>query len=170
MATTLFLHSLPSTEAGLLVPSGNTAWGFGPWKIIDSSVQYDMWIRGISFQPVNIPTVDSVSEILFEIGKNNPEVTILQYPYSIKADTNANYYLNKEEQWLPEPIFVAAGTMLSVRVARDSPTSSTYSAFKLRVQAEKDISASTATPTVTFPENYKRMKSTNGIMSSIGGM
>jgi hypothetical protein len=168
MATTLLLSSLPLLQSGLQVASGSSAWAFGPWKIIDSSVQEDMYIRGISFQPTNIPTVDSVSEILFEIGRNNPEQTFIQFPYSIKADTNVGIYLNKEEQWLPEPVFVAAGTMLSVRVARDSPTSSTYQGFKLRVQAAINISASVAD--APFPENYRRVKSPDGIMSSLGGM
>jgi hypothetical protein len=139
---------------------------FGGWVIIDRSVGDDIYIYGLNLQPTNIPTADSVSEFVLEVGRGNPEQTFIQFPYSIKADTNVGIYLNGVDMWLPEPVFVRAGTILSMRIARDSPTPSTYNAGRLRylVAGNKNVSARGANP-----ENWRRTRAPDGMSSSLMG-
>lgn len=167
--TTLGLYSLPADANGLSITRVSTApaWGYSGWGIIDLSLGTDIYIYGLMFQPTFVTTADTSYELLIEVGTNTPEVTIIQMPYVFRSDTAVGFYSETTvTNWLPEPVFVKAGTMLSVRFASHiSGQTFIMGGIKLLYQAEKNIS----TPTSSL-NNYQRMKVANGMSTSIGGV
>lgn len=167
MANTDLYLSMPADAVGISLVTSSTAWTFGAWVIVDGSLGTDIKIYSIAFHPTNIPTVDTASEFVIEVGKGHPgaETTIIQIPYSIKSDTAVGIYLPDSEVVLPEPVFVQSGQTISMRVAGSVASAVTYQGVKIKYQALKNI----AVPP-PYPNNYKRFKSGNGASTSMGGV
>lgn len=128
--------SIPTAAAGLTPASAASAWGYGTWVEVVSAASNttSKYISGFSFQITNVPALDTSTEQLFEIGTgaSSAEVTKVQVPYSIRADTLANYYMtNIFNVYFPEPMVISTGTRIAVRVADSLTSAITYNGVKL---------------------------------------
>lgn len=167
MANTDLYLSMPADTDGISLVTSSTAWTFGPWVIVDGSLGTDIQIYSIAFHPTNIPTVDVASQFVIEVGKGHPgaETTIIQIPYSIKADTNVGIYQPGAEVVLPEPVFVQSGQTISMRVTGSVASAVTYQGVKIKYQGLKNIAVSPL-----YSNNYQRFKSGSGTSTSIVGV
>ncbi len=138
--------SLPGPSVGLSPASAASSWGFGSWVVVAPNTGTGIAIHGLSVQSTNIPTADTTVEQLFEIGigAGGSETTQIQLPYTLLSDTAVGIYLTTHyEIALPEPVFLAAGTRIAVRVADSLVSAVTY-------QGVKVIYRETAAPTVAL--------------------
>lgn len=166
MANTDKYYSMPADLAGISLTTPSTAFAFSRSAIVDSSVGVDINITGLTFNmTVSNPASDTTLEILFEIGRGVTFTPLIQIPASYRMDTIVGFCAFVKEVFIPEPVFVPQGTMLSVRVAAGVGSAQTYSGIKIKYQAIKNISV----PTSSL-NNYSRFKVGNGLSTSIGGV
>lgn len=123
-------------DDGATPASAASAWGFGSWaEVLPNGWPYDIAIYGLTFEVTNVPALDTTIEELFEIGTGAPgaEVTKVQVPYTLRADTGPiGYYL--ERMLYPafgEPMLVPAGTRVAVRAADSLASVVTYEGVKV---------------------------------------
>lgn len=134
MALNQFL-SLPADANGLTPASAASAWGFGSWVVASASLGTDIYVMGLVFEVTNVPGLGTTVEQLFEIGTGagGAEVTKVQIPWSIRQDTLVGYYMTKSYTlYLPEPMLIAQGTRVAVRVTDSLASVITYNGVKLK--------------------------------------
>jgi|GEM_PF-2017693 hypothetical protein len=126
--------SLPTTVAGAAPSSAASAWGYGAWVDVSTYLTSGIYIAGFQFQIENLPTNDVTVMQLFEIGigSSGSEVTQIQIPYSFRRDSNVGYYHTNEQcVFLPEPVYIPAGTRVAVRAADSLTSAIAYGGVKL---------------------------------------
>lgn len=132
MAANQFL-SLPAAAAGVAPVSGGSAWAFGTAVVLSSSTTTGMRVLGLQFQNTDIPALDTGQDILFEITVN--EVTKLQIPFNMKADTLVGYVQTSSASiqsfYLPEPYYIPSGSSVWIKVTDSIAAALTYSGVKL---------------------------------------
>lgn len=131
------LLPLPALGNGLSPISGSSAWTFGSWVEASASLSTDIKVTALQFQ-VSYPaaSADALYEFLFEIGTgaSSSEVTKVQIPISTKADTiasSASGYYKGGTIFLPEPLVIAQGTRVVVRVTDSIASAITHSGVKI---------------------------------------
>lgn len=141
-----------SQGAGVAPVSAASSWGFGSYVPL-ATHPYKIALSGFSFEPPTPATaVDTTDQRLFEIATGAPsaETVIAQIPYSVRQDTNVGYVQENEGRvFLPEPIELAAGTRLSVRVADSSSSALTYSGFRATFREMVSATAGSGAATVS---------------------
>lgn len=128
------IESLPTTANGITPISAASAWGFGLWTELTSATTTDIYVISLLFQITNIPALDTTVEQLFEIGIGaaGAEVTDIQIPYNVRNDTLVGYYHTRPNHiFLPEPVLIASGTRIAIRVADSLATAITYQGVKI---------------------------------------
>lgn len=154
MSTTLTFRAIPSNYTGLTAVMGlNVAWRFSPWKILAPTTNSDMFLCGIDVKQDFISPTDDTHEQIFEIafGKPGAETLRAQFPHSIRGDTSATHYMYAQ-LWLPEPILVPRGTIVSGRFACGQGGQYAFNGMKILVMTNGiPINPSEA----GLPENYK---------------
>lgn len=166
MAETDLMLVIPDQANGASPISG-ASWAFGNWVTVITHTQDNFIINGLTWQVTNVPTADTTYEQIFEIGVGDAgsETTIAQVPYSFRADTAADYYVDTYTFYFPEAIIVAPNRRIAVRAASSDAATITYNGVKLRYQATVIMPA---LATAGFPNNYQHPKSVSAGIMSIG--
>jgi hypothetical protein len=158
MANTDTVFALPEFGiAGLSIVSSATAWAFGPWYVLAERLSAPIAVVGLQFQVTYVLASDDTTyELLFEISRGNPgnEVTKLQFPYSVRRDSNVGYYMTRSIT-LPEIYSIPAGECMSIRAANSVATALTTEAVRLIYQGTVRVGARSP-----MPENYKFVTTT----------
>lgn len=127
------LLSLPSAATGLAPVSSATAWTFGT-PVAVGTLATDIEVIFFNFQNTDIPAVDTLQEILFEITVNG--TTELQIPFSMKADSLVGWEKSPPTSssnnfYLTEPFFIPAGSAVAIKVADSIAAVLTYNGVKI---------------------------------------
>jgi hypothetical protein len=159
MANTDINYVLPNQLRPLTaVFSGNSAWGYGSWNVVDDSIGAGQ-ITGFSFQWNTIPAVDTTIEAIFEISVGNALGNYsakLQLPFSLRSDTAADYYYTNTI-FLPEGYTVSSGSVIAIRVADNQTDSLAYNGIRIIFTASSD----TRKPNTPVSNNYMRIGGAN---------
>ena len=162
MAANQFL-SLPAVVTGLAPVSSATAWAFGTPVAVTTLVD-DIKVFSFNFQNTDIPVVDVLQEILFEITIGG--TTFLQVPFSMKADTLVGYDFSPPKSgsnnfYFPNPYFIPACSVVAIKVTDSIAAALTYNGVKIlydelsyptvALNSPSDVSSdSDTTPTLNF--------------------
>lgn len=146
MATNYYAHN--ASVAGATFTTTTTAWTFTAYQeFIPAAYNFDArHISGIEFQFNTVSALDTTVEILLEIatGTAGMESVKMQVPYSVRNDTQADYYFTSTHNiFFPEPMTIAAGQRIAVRMANSGTTAITYSGVKFRYMMEEQPKAAT---------------------------
>lgn len=164
--TTLQLRSLPESEGGVSLTTSNVAWQFSEWKQLGQFTRSDLYIYGLLWQVTKIAAADTPYQVLFEIGLGvvGREVTKIQIPHSFRNDTAVGYYFDQLSVFLPEPFFVPQYSTISVRVAYNDNSSTTFDGVKLKYMGtEAMVPPSVSNDNI---ENFKSVSAGDGISVS----
>lgn len=119
MSTTILPYqTMPALGNGIsLTVDAVTAWLPTQWEVIAPVTNEDMYIAGISYQNGTVGGQDAVREGLIEVGFGAAgyEVVQIQVPTAQIRDTGVTFVM-PARIFLPEPVFVPKGTVVSVRV------------------------------------------------------
>lgn len=165
MANTDLVLRIPGQlNANVRVQSGLTAWSYGDWMVLDSSVPNTINIIGFSFSWAYIPAVDTTIQCIFDISvaPRGQRAVKIQLPYSLRSDTAVGIYNVKSNLvYLPEGFVVPADSEIAVRVADSIVGNLGYNCVSLLVQTTTAVNVS---PGNVFSNNYQRLKGNNGLM------
>src|SRR3990167_8709190 len=164
MAQDQFL-SFPANSAGFTPITGAGAWVFGSWVVATTGLGYDIDIIGFTFQTTPSPSaLDTTNEGIFEIGTgaDGSEVTQIQIPFQLRADTTAYGYYKRGQipVFFPEPRTIPPGTRIVVRIAHSVASAATYNGVK--VLYKEGIT------TVTYDRATKMVNIMDGMMMISG--
>lgn len=167
--TTLRYSATNGASSGITVATGATAWLYGSWTILDTSLSEDVWVSGVTYQINSVGATDTTREFImdFGIGNNGNQIVELQVPISQRVTTAVGIYLESPHLFsLPEPMAIRANSQIWVRAATGMTGAQTISGVKLIFQSalyQQPFSNN------AYGENYKRLRTPNGISSGIGG-
>jgi hypothetical protein len=165
MANTDLIKSLPYPGSGLSVTASASAWVFGGYQLLSDRTAYDIAVMGLRFQVTNIPGAGTTTQYLFEIatGYSGKELPLIQIPYACRMDTTVGYYLTQcLNVFLPEPVFVPAGSRLTVRVANSMASATAYNGVKLLYQ----IASGVIEQRTGLSNNYQFVRAGDGMSCS----
>lgn len=150
MSTGQFL-SLPATATGLSIVSSATAWAFGT-PVAVATLADDIKVFSFNFQNTDIPVVDVLQEILFEITIGG--TTFLQVPFSMKADTLVGYDFSPPKSgsnnfYFPNPYFIPACSVVAIKVTDSIAAALTYNGVKILYDELSHPTTALNTPTDT---------------------
>lgn len=125
--------SLPAAATGLAPISSATAWAFGT-PVAVATMATDIEVISFNFQNTDIPAVEVIQEILFEITVDG--TTKLQIPFSIGNDSLVGYDKSSPRGtsnifYLPEPYFIPAGSVVAIKVCDSIAAALTYNGVKI---------------------------------------
>lgn len=165
MANTDLVLKVPQQlNANARVQSGLTAWSYGDWWVLDTSIPNTINIVGFSFSWTYIPAVDTTIQCIFDISvaPRGQRAVKIQLPYSLRSDTAVGIYNVKSNLvYLPEGYVVPADSEIAIRVADSIVGNLGYNCTTLLVQL---TTASNLSPANQFSTNYQRLKGNNGLM------
>jgi hypothetical protein len=125
----------PDTAAGATPASAAAAWTAGAYvDVLPAGWDFDIALSGIEFEEPPAPALTTTYEALIEVatGAAGSETVIAQIPWTFRNVTAVGYFRQDPANLVSfaEPIEVAAGTRVAVRV-RDSHTAAlTYTGVK----------------------------------------
>lgn len=127
------LLSLPSAATGLAPVSSATAWAFGT-PVAVGTLATDIEVIFFNFQNTDIPVVDTLQEILFEITVGG--TTVLQIPFSMKADSLVGWEKSPSTSssnnfYLTEPFFIPKDSVVAIKVCDSIAAALTYNGVKI---------------------------------------